>query len=75
MSESNQKEFVLGFQVSNCINIHAFKLHVMIKVVCFCFKKNPHFMLDITRGDGDGSVSLCSLTRASHLASNSDTAL
>lgn len=39
MSESNSKEFVQCFQVSNCINIHVSKLNVIIKVVCSTSRK------------------------------------
>lgn len=39
VSESKQKESVVGFQVSNCINIHVSKLHVIIKVVCSTSRK------------------------------------
>lgn len=39
VSESKQKESVVDFQVSNCINIHVSKLHVVIKVVCSTSRK------------------------------------
>lgn len=39
VSESKQKESVVDFQVSNCINIHVSKLHVIIKVVCSTSRK------------------------------------